>query len=61
VCLDNSLIARACPLEMIDQIGGWKSVSPIGNSYGKRYCLRELKKYLEKICFFTSPAHPSSW
>jgi len=40
----DRLRASGCPLEMIDQIGGWKSVSSIGNSYGKGYCLRELKK-----------------
>jgi integrase len=57
----DRLRAVECPLDLIDQIGGWKSVSSIGNSYGKGYCLGELKKYLEKICFFTNPTHPSSW
>ena len=26
-----------CPMDLIDQIGGWKSVSSIGNSYGIGY------------------------
>jgi len=57
----DRLRAVECPIDLIDQIGGWKSVSSIGNSYGKGYCLRELKKYLGKICLFTNPTHPSSW
>ena len=31
----DRLRAGECPIDLIDQIGGWKSVSSIGNSYGK--------------------------
>jgi len=30
----DRLRAVECPMDMIDQIGGWKSVSGIGVSYG---------------------------
>jgi len=33
----DRLRAVECPIDLIDQIGGWKSVSSIGNSYGKGY------------------------
>ena len=35
-----------CPLEIIDQIGGWSSISSIGSSYGMGYDLKTIKKYL---------------
>jgi hypothetical protein len=37
------------PLEAIDQIGGWSSVSNIGSSYGKGYSVEHLRKYFDKI------------
>jgi integrase len=44
----DRLRAVECPMDLIDQIGGWKSVSSIGNSYGLGYrvelvrrCVRE--------------------
>ena len=30
-------------MDMIDQIGGWKSVSSVGNSYGQGYNLDVIK------------------
>jgi len=33
----DRLRAVECPMDLIDQIGGWKSVSSIGNSYGIGY------------------------
>jgi integrase len=33
----DRLRAVECPIDLIDQIGGWKSVSSIGNSYGIGY------------------------
>ena len=37
-----SLIAVECPIDLIDQIGGWKSVNSIENSYGKGYNAKKL-------------------
>ena len=45
----DRLRAVECPLDLIDQIGGWKSVSSIGNSYGKGYSIRKIKKCLVGI------------
>ena len=46
-CLRNTfrdrLRAMECPLELIDQIGGWSSISSIGNSYGMGYDLKTIK------------------
>jgi len=39
----DRLRAVECPLDLIDQIGGWKSVSSIGNSYGKGYSFDKVK------------------
>jgi len=36
-------------LILIDQVCGWKSVSSIGNSYGKGYSIRKIKKFIEGI------------
>ena len=33
----DRLRAVECPIDLIDQIGGWISVKSIGNGYGKGY------------------------
>ena len=33
----DRLRAVECPMDMIDQIGGWRSVGGIGASYGEGY------------------------
>ena len=33
----DRLRASGCPLEMIDQIGGWSSIGTIGSKYGQGY------------------------
>ena len=33
----DRLRAVECPMDLIDQIGGWKSISSIGNGYGEGY------------------------
>ena len=42
----DRLRASGCPLELMDQIGGWSSVGTIGSKYGKGY---ELEKIREQI------------
>ena len=42
----DRLRAVECPLEIIDQIGGWSSISSIGSSYWMGYELKTIKKYL---------------
>ena len=42
----DRLRAVECPMEMIGQIGGWKSVGSIGNSYGQGYSFEQIRKCL---------------
>ena len=49
MCLDNSLIARACPLEMIDQIGGGSSIGAIESKYGQGYDWDGVKEQFEAV------------
>ena len=42
----DRLRAVECPIDLIDQIGGWKSVSSIGNSYGLGYAFQKIKECL---------------
>ena len=37
------------PVDMIDQIGGWRSVSGVGVSYGEGYSVNASERYLMKI------------
>ena len=50
----DRLRAVECPMDLIDQIGGWKSVSSIGNSYGNGYKLVKLQKQFEAVQILTS-------
>jgi integrase len=45
----DRLRAVTTPLEMIDQIGGWSSVSNIGSSYGKGYSVELIREWMNKI------------
>ncbi|XXK29981.1 tyrosine recombinase XerC [Rhodobacteraceae bacterium nBUS_24] len=49
-CLRHSFRDRLrsveCPMDLIDQIGGWKSVSSIGNGYGKGYSMEQIRKWI---------------
>ena len=42
----DRLRASGCPLEMIDQIGGWSSIGTIGSKYGIGYDLERLRDQL---------------
>jgi hypothetical protein len=36
-------------MDLIDQIGGWKSLSSIGNSYGLGYRMEQIHVFLTEI------------
>lgn len=44
----DRLRAVECPLELIDQIGGWSSVGTVGSKYGQGYDLNALREQLEE-------------
>ena len=46
----DRLRASGCPLELIDQIGGWSSIGTIGSSYGMGYDLDAAREQLVGIC-----------
>ena len=45
----DRLRASACPLEMIDQIGGWSSIGAIGSKYGQGYDLDAVKEQFDAV------------
>ena len=45
----DRLRASGCPLELMDQIGGWSSVGTIGSKYGKGYDVEVVKEQLNTI------------
>jgi integrase len=46
----DRLRAVECPMDMIDQIGGWRSVGGVGASYGEGYPANILAKQMAKAC-----------
>ena len=38
-----------CSLDMIDQIGGWRSVATIGVGYGKGYSMEAIRAVMTKL------------
>ena len=51
----DRLRAVECPMDLIDQIGGWKSVSSIGNSYGIGYQNSKLLTWMILISVNKKP------
>jgi len=47
----DRLRASGCPLELIDQIGGWSSIGTIGSKYGQGYDLDAVREQLNKVKF----------
>ena len=45
----DRLRAVECPMDMVDQIGGWKSASSIGNNYGQGYSMEQMKKWMRLV------------
>ena len=45
----DRLRAVECPMDMIDQIGGWRSVAIIGVGYGKGYSLEAIRAVMSKL------------
>ena len=45
----DRLRAAEVPLEAIEQIGGWSSVSSFGSSYGKGYTVEHLRRYMDQV------------
>ena len=41
--------AAEVPLEAVDQLGGWSSVSNIGSRYGQGYSLKHLRQFIDSI------------
>ena len=37
-----------CPLELIDQIGGWRSISSGGAGYGQVYSIDAVKHHMDR-------------
>ena len=48
----DRLRAVECPMDMIDQIGGWRSVGGVGASYGEGYSLEQVREVMEVITSF---------
>jgi len=45
----DRLRAVECPMDMIDQIGGWRSVATIGVGYGKGYSIEAIRAVMAKL------------
>ena len=45
----DRLRAVECPLELIDQIGGWRSITTVGAGYGEGYNIDRINFYFEKL------------
>jgi len=45
----DRLRAVECPLELIDQIGGWSSIGTIGSKYGQGYDLDAVREQLDQL------------
>jgi len=46
----DRLRAVECPLELLDQVGGWTSIGTIGSKYGQGYDLDAIREQLIGIC-----------
>ena len=51
----DRLRAAEVPLEAIDQLGGWSSVSNIGSRYGQGYSVEHLRQYMKRVAIDARP------
>ena len=49
----DRLRAVECPMDMIDQIVGWRSVGGVGARYGQKYPSNILAKQMAKVVINT--------
>lgn len=54
----DRLRAVECPLELIDQIGGWSSIQSVGSKYGSGYQTDVVRRWLNK-CGIRRSTSPS--
>ena len=45
----DRLRAVECPLELIDQIGGWRSITTVGAGYGEGYGVDKINYYFQRM------------
>lgn len=45
----DRLRAIECPMELIDQIGGWRTVGGVGVRYGRGYSIEQVRSWMEKV------------
>ena len=45
----DRLRAVECPMDMIDQIGGWRSVGGVGARYGEGYRVQTIRRIMTKL------------
>ena len=49
----DRLRAVECPMDMIDQIGGWSSINSVGSFYGHGFNLEIVTKYVLRSCILS--------
>lgn len=58
--LRDHLRAVECPMYMIDQIGGWRSVGGVGVKYGEGYASEVIGECIKKVIVsFMALCNPS--